>query len=101
LIPASRGIFSVVAFNRWRPQRANRHDDPQPGVGALGVALATHRLDHLPRLGSGLVAMLRDPLMRGAMDVEVGYGHEWRLVRPRAEWKIIHGPASPWRRLRQ
>jgi hypothetical protein len=55
-------------------KRGNSRDDPQPSVGALGIALAPHRLDHLARLGGGLLAVLGNPPMRGAMDIEVGGG---------------------------
>ena len=78
----------MLAVGRWRGRRADRDDDPQPSIGAIDVSLRTHMLDHLAGLGSGLVTVLRDPLMRGAMDVEVGDGHGRRLERPQAEWKL-------------
>jgi hypothetical protein len=36
----------MAAFGRRRAQRADRHDDPQPGVGALDVAPPPHFVHH-------------------------------------------------------
>jgi hypothetical protein len=33
----------------------------------IGVISSVHRLDHLERLGGGLAAMLRDPVMSGGL----------------------------------
>jgi hypothetical protein len=60
---------------RSRSQLPDRHDDPQPHIGALDIASAAHFLDHLARLRRGVAAVLLDPEMRGAADVEVGWGH--------------------------
>jgi hypothetical protein len=63
----------------WRlAQRADRHDDPQPGVGAVLITLLPHLLDHLARLGCRVLAVKRDPLVRCASDIEVGDGHGGR-----------------------
>jgi hypothetical protein len=72
----------MVAFGRRHPQRAYRDNDAQPRVGALDISLRTHLLDHLACFRNGLVTVLRDPLMSGAMDAEFGDGHGARLVRP-------------------
>ena len=50
-------------------------DDPQPYIGALGVTPAPHLLDHLARPHCSVVAVLLNPQMSGAGDVEVGWGH--------------------------
>jgi hypothetical protein len=39
-------------------------------VGALDISLRTHLLDHLACFRNGLLTVLRDPLMSGAMDAE-------------------------------
>jgi hypothetical protein len=59
----------MASGGRRRAQRSDRHDDPQPWIGALDVALAAHLLDLLARLGGRRIAVLHDPLMRGALDV--------------------------------
>jgi hypothetical protein len=45
----------VPRAGRRRAQRADRHDNPQPGVAAVGIALAPHLVHLLPRLGRGVV----------------------------------------------
>ena len=47
-------------IRRWRSQRADRRDDPQSGVGALGVAIAAHLLDLIKRPARRFVAVLLD-----------------------------------------
>jgi hypothetical protein len=42
-------VWSVVRISRRRADLADRHNDPQPAVGA-SVALATQCFDHLARL---------------------------------------------------
>jgi hypothetical protein len=65
----------MAAISRRRSQRPDGNDDPQPSVRAFGIAALAHRLDHLARYRRGVVAVLRDPLMSGAVDVEIGDGH--------------------------
>jgi hypothetical protein len=60
---------------RRRSQRADRHDDPQPHVGALDVALAPHVIDPLSCFGSGAIAVSLDQQVRGAGDVQIGWWH--------------------------
>ena len=60
---------------RWRSQRANRDDDAQPSIRAVSVVLCAHVLDHLARLRCRMLAVLRDPLMSGAVDVVVRRSH--------------------------
>jgi hypothetical protein len=64
--------FPVPAVGRRRSQRVNGYNDPQPSVGDLSVASLAHPLDHFPRLRHGIIAMLRDPLMSSAVNVEIG-----------------------------
>jgi hypothetical protein len=60
----------------WRDaHRADRHDDPQPHVGDLGVAPTPHLLHLLPRLCRGFVAVLLNPKVSCADDVKIGRGH--------------------------
>jgi hypothetical protein len=40
-------------IRRRSSQRADRHDNPQPGVGAVGGALAPHLVHLLPVVGMG------------------------------------------------
>jgi hypothetical protein len=65
----------MPAVGRRRPQRPNRHYDPQPRISALSVAFLPHPFDHLRRHRRGMVAVLGDPLMGGAVDVVIGDGH--------------------------
>jgi hypothetical protein len=53
------------------PQRADRHDDAKPCIGAVLVALPPHCLDHLARLHCRVFAVKGDPLMGRAGNVEV------------------------------
>ena len=46
-------------------------DDAEPGVGSVLVALRSHRLDHLSRLGQRRIAVKLNPLVRGSGYVEV------------------------------
>jgi len=80
----SRLHRSMPCISRWRSQRANRDDDPQPSVGAFGVVSLTHLLDHLACFRRGLIAVLRDPLMGGAVNFEIRDGHEDEPQRTRA-----------------
>ena len=66
----------MPAIGRRRSQGSDGDDDPQPGVGAFGVASLAHRLNHLARRRHGVVAVLRDQEMGGAVDVEIGDGRE-------------------------
>jgi hypothetical protein len=61
-------------IRRWRSQRADRHDDPQSGVGAFGVAIAAHspRPYHAP--WPSLRRRALDQQVRGAGDVEIREG---------------------------
>jgi hypothetical protein len=61
-------------IRRWRSQRADCHDDPQSGVGALGLAIAAHLLGLITRPGRRFVAVLLDQQVRGAGDVEIREG---------------------------
>src|SRR5712692_5390539 len=54
-------------------QRADRHDDPQPRVGAVLVALLAHRLDRLARLRRAVLAVRLNPERSRAVDVEIGW----------------------------
>jgi hypothetical protein len=65
----------MPAVGLRRTQRPNGDDNPQPSVSAFDIAVAAHPLDHLARLRDGIIAMLRDPLMSGAVDVEIRGGH--------------------------
>jgi hypothetical protein len=65
----------VSQVRRRVAQRPNGDDDPQPCVGAVGVTFLAHPFDHLPRHRRGVVAVLRDLPVSGAVDVEVGDGH--------------------------
>jgi hypothetical protein len=61
---------------RRRAQRPGRHDDPQPGVGAVGVAPSAHLFSTISR--AFIVAsspVLLNPLVSRAGDVEIGWGH--------------------------
>ena len=66
----------MPAIGRRRSQGSDGDDDPQPSVGAFGVASLAHRLNHLARRRHGVVAVLRDQEMGGAVDVEIGDGRE-------------------------
>jgi len=66
---------SMPTIGRRRTEGPDGDDDPQPCIGALGIISLAHPLDHLARLCHGIIAMLRDPLMSGAVDVEVGGRH--------------------------
>jgi hypothetical protein len=68
-------ISLMLAVGRRRPQRPDGDDDPQPRVGAFGIAALTHRLDHIPCLRHGIVAALCDQEVGGAVDVVIGDGH--------------------------
>jgi hypothetical protein len=65
----------MARIRRRRAQRADRHDDPQPGVGAGGVAAAAHLLDSLARSRRRIVTVLLDQQVRGAGDVQIGWWH--------------------------
>lgn len=58
-----------------RAELADRYDDAQPRIGAIFIALATHRLDHLARLHRGLIAMELEPKMRLSLNLEVRKRH--------------------------
>jgi hypothetical protein len=79
----------MPAIGRRRPQRADRDDDPQPCVGAFGIAFLTHPFDHLSRHSGGVLAVLRDPLMSSAADVEIGDGHGATIARPARSMKHV------------
>jgi hypothetical protein len=55
---------------RRRAQRPGRHDDPQPGVGAVGVAPSAHLFSTISR-----AFIVANPLVSRAGDVEIGWGH--------------------------
>ena len=74
------GRRSMASFRRRHAQRADRHDDPQPYVGAVGIAPAPHLVHLLPRLRCGLVAVLLDQQVRGAGDVEIGWGVRYSIT---------------------
>jgi hypothetical protein len=61
----------MPAVGRRRSQRADGDDNPQSSVSALGVATLAHAFDHIPRLRHGSIAMLRDPLMGGAVETGI------------------------------
>jgi hypothetical protein len=71
----------MPAIGRRRSQRAGGDEDPQPRISALAVAFLTHPFVHLSRHSRGLVAVFGDPLVRGAVNVEIGDGHGGTVVR--------------------
>lgn len=58
--------------------------------GVILVALAPHLLDHLACFRGGFVAVLGDPLMGGAVDVEVGDWHGRSVTIARADREAHH-----------
>src|SRR5262249_49026874 len=54
---------SVPRLCRRFPKLADRHNDAQPGIGAIVVALAAHLLHHLARIRGRFVAMKLDEQM--------------------------------------
>ena len=56
-------------------QLADRHDDPQPRIGALVVALAAHLLYDLNRSRGGAATTKLHDAMGAAMNGEIGNGH--------------------------
>jgi hypothetical protein len=76
---------------RRRPESPDRHDDPQPRVGALGVTPAAHLLDPLARLGSRGVPVLLDQQMCRAVYIEVG---RWHLANIACEGRSKKGHPS-------
>ena len=56
-------------------QNSERHDDPQPNVRAIVIALAAHLLHHLARLCHRPVAVALNPGMRLMLNVEIREGH--------------------------
>ena len=93
----SRLHRSMPAICRWRPQRPDRDYDPQPGIRALSIAFLAHPFDHLPRHCRCLVAVLRDPLMSGAVYLEIRDGHGPTITRlhwPSQKARGRSGPAS-------
>jgi hypothetical protein len=63
---------SSVDFIGGVPSVPIATDDPQPYVGAFGVAPSAHLLDHLESVGRGAVTVLLNPEMRRAAYVEIG-----------------------------
>jgi hypothetical protein len=64
----------MTGVSRWRAQRADGNDNASPCISALGGTPAPRLLHHFARL-SCRGAVLLNPKMRGAGDVEVGGGH--------------------------
>jgi len=73
--PRPDPCLSMPAVGRRRTQHPDGDDNPQPSIGALGSASLPHYLDRLAHLRDGIIAMLRGPLVSGAVDVEIGGRH--------------------------
>lgn len=76
---------SVPRVGGRRPQRADRHDDAEPRICSVRIALAPHLLDHLAGLCDALVIVLLNPEVSRAVDVEVGDGHAAKIA-PSESW---------------
>jgi hypothetical protein len=68
---AGMSRHSIRRSFRPGPQRLDRHDDPKPRIGRIGIAVSPEMCIHLPRLDDRSISMTLQPRIRGAGDVEV------------------------------
>jgi hypothetical protein len=66
---------------RRRPELADRHDNPPPCIGAGGIAAPAHLVDHRARLPGCLVAVLLNPPMGCAGNIESRGWHGSIFIR--------------------
>src|SRR5690348_5676105 len=70
--------FSLVTrVGRRLIEAPDRHNDTQPFVGTVVIALAAHLLHHIARFHCSLLTIELDEEMSEALDVEVGDWHVW------------------------